>query len=673
MTLFQIIQILKQIALTQPNIKSATDGSIYDIMNTNPSVKYDVVHFSQTTHQSDEETDYYGLNIFYVSRLEDSLEDNRLQIQSIGKEVLDNIIRTFCENWNIDFPVITYTPFTQKFNDLCAGCYCNLRLEIPKEIICADDYIAEVVSGSGIKLQDIGITITQNGLIVITPDAEYDGIGEIRIETDVPQSTANLQYKEVEYDQNGEYTVQPDSNYDGLSEIAITVNIPQGEGYEEGYEDGVADQKAKLSAITISANGQYDRADGYSAITVNVPSSEDRYEEGYEDGYAAGEAAQKAKLVTTSVTENGLYHRENGYSTIYVNVPDRDLIANLQGDYYVIPPGTTHLRDYAFYRTCFSSMTIPNSVSAIGEYSFAYNSCLKELTFGTGLISMDDNAIFACTNLEQITFNGLTPPTIATGSSLDDPSLSFPIYVPCQSLSAYQAAFGSLYAPRIQCLTPPGPEAHILDFVYSTNTENQMVTLFIGEAQMDSAYFYKFYNGLISMEIDGVVVEKDSSQISHKQADIAYYWHSFPTPGSHTVKYYVSTADTGHSATILQPHLFADSQGYAGIKLTEANIEEGYTTIGAGAFQGTTSLTSLTIPSSVTGIGEYICNYCRNLTTVTCLATTPPFMTEDLGYGYEQFDHTSLQNIYVPAASVEAYKAAPGWSKYANKITAITP
>ena len=203
MTLFQIIQILKQIALTQPNIKSVTDGSIYEVMNTNPSIKYNVVHFSQTTHQSDEETDVYGLNIFYVSRLEDSLEDNRLQIQSIGKDILDNIIRTFCENWNIDFPVITYTPFTQKFNDLCAGCYCNLKLEIPKEILCADDYLAEVVPNSGLKLQDIGITITENGLRVITPGAEYDGIGEIRVKTEVPQSAAVLQDKEVEYTENG--------------------------------------------------------------------------------------------------------------------------------------------------------------------------------------------------------------------------------------------------------------------------------------------------------------------------------------------------------------------------------------------------------------------------------------------------------------------------------------
>lgn len=275
MTLYQIVDILKSIALTQPNIQSATDGSIYDVMNTNPSVKYDVFHISQTTHQSDEETDYYGFNIFFVSRLEDSLEDNRLQIQSIGKEVLDNILRTFCENWGIDFPIITYTPFTQKFNDLCAGCYCNVRIEVPKELICADDYMGEVVPVTpGIKLQDLAITITQNGTRVITPSAGFDGIGEITITTDVP-------------------------------------------GYDEGYDDGVADQLAKLTATAFTANGEYGRVNGWSAVTVNVPATEDRYEEGYEDG----EAAQKAKMVATAITENGEYGRPDGYSAITVNVP----------------------------------------------------------------------------------------------------------------------------------------------------------------------------------------------------------------------------------------------------------------------------------------------------------------------------------------------------------------
>lgn len=318
MTLYEIVGILKQIALTQPNVKSATDGSIYDIMNATNSVKYDVVHFSQTKHISNEETDTYGFNIFYVSRLEDSLEDNRLQIQSIGKEVLDNILRTFCENWNIDYPEIIFYPFTQKFADLCAGCYCRVDIEVPKDLICADDYTAEVVPGSGIKLQDVTLTVKQNGLRVITPDAEYDGIGEVRIVTDVPQTAANLEYKEVEYTENGDYTITPDEGYDGLSEVAVSINVASGGGYDEGYEDGVADQKAKLSTISVTENGTYTRSDGYSAITVNVPQGQS-YDEGYEDG----EAAQKAKLVSTAVTENGTYTREDGYSAITVNVDDR--------------------------------------------------------------------------------------------------------------------------------------------------------------------------------------------------------------------------------------------------------------------------------------------------------------------------------------------------------------
>ena len=318
MTLYTLVNIFKKIALDQPNIRSTSDGSVYDALNNNPSVKYDVFHISQTNHQEDFETDYYGLQLFYISRLEDSLEDNRLQIQSIGKEVLGNIIRTFCENFSIDYPTITYIPFTQKFNDLTAGQYCNVRLEVPKDLVCADDYVAEVVPGSGIKLQNIGITITENGLRVITPGPGYEGIGEIRIETDVPQSAAVLQDKEVEYTENGSYTIHPDAGYDGLSSIAVDVLVPDNydEGYADGKEDGINEQKAKLSTTSVTENGTYTRADGYSAITVDVPQGQ-----GYEEGYEDGEAAQKAKLVSTAVTENGTYSKEDGYSAITVNVP----------------------------------------------------------------------------------------------------------------------------------------------------------------------------------------------------------------------------------------------------------------------------------------------------------------------------------------------------------------
>ena len=47
------------------------------------------------------------------------------------------------------------------------------------------------------------------------------------------------------------------------------------------------------------------------------------------------------------------------------------------------------------------------------------------------------------------------------------------------------------------------------------------------------------------------------------------------------------------------------------------------TSIGWGAFDGCTNLTSIEIPNSVTSIGDYAFG-CLSLTKITCLAITPP-------------------------------------------------
>ena len=77
-------------------------------------------------------------------------------------------------------------------------------------------------------------------------------------------------------------------------------------------------------------------------------------------------------------------------------------------------------------------------------------------------------------------------------------------------------------------------------------------------------------------------------------------------------------------------------------------------------------LEEITLPANVKTIGEYA--FCGNfeLTTVYCKAVTPP---TDPDGGYNWFaDDTKLTKIYVPAESVAAYKAAEGWSEYADVI-----
>jgi hypothetical protein len=84
------------------------------------------------------------------------------------------------------------------------------------------------------------------------------------------------------------------------------------------------------------------------------------------------------------------------------------------------------------------------------------------------------------------------------------------------------------------------------------------------------------------------------------------------------------------------------------------------------AFGGCTNLTSITLPAGVTRIDLSVFSGCTSLAEIICLPLVPPTLGtnvfNNLPAGYQ---------IKVSAASVEAYKAASGWSSVAANIVAI--
>lgn len=100
--------------------------------------------------------------------------------------------------------------------------------------------------------------------------------------------------------------------------------------------------------------------------------------------------------------------------------------------------------------------------------------------------------------------------------------------------------------------------------------------------------------------------------------------------------------------------------------LTNITIQNGVTYIDTGAFAECSSLESITIPESCAYIVGQVFEKCRLLASVTVQSVTPPTFWSN------SFNDTS-QNlvIYVPAESVDTYKAASGWSDYAARIQAI--
>ena len=95
--------------------------------------------------------------------------------------------------------------------------------------------------------------------------------------------------------------------------------------------------------------------------------------------------------------------------------------------------------------------------------------------------------------------------------------------------------------------------------------------------------------------------------------------------------------------------------------MTSITIPKSVTSIGNGTFQFCVGLTSITISEGVTSIGEYAFQNCDSLTSIICKSKKPASCKNGSAF-------SSLEpRLIIPIGSEEAYASATEWEDFTNR------
>ena len=214
MNYFTLIEDIKRTSLQFA--EEFYEGDVYEFLNSGNHKYPSIILTTQNVSTTDNINSISG-TLFCVDRLTDD-SSNRLEIQSNAFNKLQRIISALEEN-TINLQSNTYTPFTEKFADLCGGMFVEFSFQYVGESLCDDLEIKE-------------IELTQNGI--------YDVIGYDRAIVNV-RPVVNLE--DITITDNGEYTCG--EGFDGFGKVNVDLKA-----------------KLKFTSIANSVNSSCINADG---------------------------------------------------------------------------------------------------------------------------------------------------------------------------------------------------------------------------------------------------------------------------------------------------------------------------------------------------------------------------------------------------------------------------
>ena len=158
MRYFDFIKEIKEISTSHILVNEYGEGDIYEYLN-NGEHKYPCIFLTVTNLTTTDSGTAINFTLFYTDRLVEN-QANKTSIQSTGISVIKQILSKY-EQLHPEYLLsnVNYTPFTEKFTDMCAGVFCDVVIE--NQIETLENYDNECEEGAfTVKT----ITLTKNGI-----------------------------------------------------------------------------------------------------------------------------------------------------------------------------------------------------------------------------------------------------------------------------------------------------------------------------------------------------------------------------------------------------------------------------------------------------------------------------------------------------------------------------
>ena len=373
-----------------------------------------------------------------------------------------------------------------------------------------------------------------------------------------------------------------------------------------------------------------------------------------------------------------------------------------------IPEGVTTMGRDACESNGIEELTLPNSLTTIDYFTFAFNTNLKTIHFGTGLKEIAYGAFKGCSGLENIdlsTFNIENIQSFAFSQCTSLTSVKFP-----SSLrQIYGSAFSETTALQtvtfndgldgigssafsgsgLTTVTLPNSLTYLGDYAFSSCKDLASISIGTGITEIPYNCFtgcnaltsvdlpehvtsigggaYSYCNGLVSITLpDHIQTVGASAFASCSNLEEVVIPDNVTTLGEKAFQYdsKLKYVQIGKGITTLEKDLFNSCESLSSVELSE-----GLTAVKAFVFENCSSLKTVTFPSTLTALSNST-SFGWSPESLYFLGTQPATgerSTDEPFYGL--YDKTK---VYVPESAFDDYKQSTVFEKFFEEDNLLT-